>query len=1246
MRTNKYELDDLARDQEETTRRRRKKRSQRYYRMLLGGSALLLVFLLAAPSLISATGIAQSLLRDSLAGYGWKGEIGKVRFGWITPLSIDQIDLVGASGETKLQITRLDSSLTLPQLIGFDSSTMGEITLRGVNLESSVAAGQSSLEEDLRAFLDAPTEESRGFSAEISIQDANATFTDRVTQLQWILDQSNIECEIFEEQIQGEFAGVMTEPGGGGGAVQAQFSWNPTAENQTTDQANVAWEASVQADSFPLSTMNLVSRRFGGEFQGLPEQFGGDATGLVRLIGGEQGSFQATIENFRVRNLVTIGGVAAGWNEQQSDRWANSMATLDGKLSLNDGWVFGYGLTATTDFGGATIDGAFPTQVTLTGQGDNPVQWLQAFDGKAHMEIDLAALDRAMPGLIPLRADATLVSGRATGTIENVRSVSGARKSKLQLESQSLRARSGGRAVIIEPIELTATVSGESGELRAEVFELNSTFARASGQGSLQSGSANVQVDFGRLYTMLRPVIDLSDMSLGGTAGGRVQWKVSPSVGGKGDRWSLSGNGEGKNLLVTLPDGNRFKRSVVKAEVSAIGHWNGQTLDELSAGEAVIHSGGVYAKAELTRPVSKPTEASTYPLHLSGDGRLENLSESLRPWLPAVLRDAEGRMTWMADAEVGRNRVLLSEAKIDLNEPRIAISDQWYSQPQLKVAFRGAMDWPSGNLYSEEFTLVGDAVSLAVRGEASREKTNLDIAWKADLERLQASLGTRFAAAQASMRSASYRPTEESSYRLTGRCEGEGKLTDAGDRWKLVTNASAEDLRIFQLAPRLTPPGTPEGLSGQIPRPTFGQSIGTRNRQQELWREPELRVRGPILVSKEMTGVDFDGLQVANDWFAGALSGSVVTQGDQTRVDLTGPTQWKIDEIARRLSQLSGTSIIAEGVHETPLKIRMRSGGTEPMIFEATGELGWTSCQSGGVWLGRASLPFKLTEERLEIAPSTFPIAPLVRGGGAGQENVSDLGLATMSAEVLYAEEDRPTVVRLGRGSKIESLSITREMAAGWLQYLAPLVSGATSIDGKLGAEFDEALIVVDDPAASRIRGRLRVDQMRLATGAMAQQLVFGVQQLKALARASEGEPPASTQATLMTMPAQLVDFAFENGVVTHQRMLFQIDRAQLMTSGSVDLQSRLDLIAQLPLDANWLGSDLKGLAGQSVTFPIRGTLSRPALDSSGIRDIVTRLGTQAGSEVIQNRLEGIMQKQLGSGLDQINSGLEKIFGF
>jgi hypothetical protein len=50
--------------------------------------------------------------------------------------------------------------------------------------------------------------------------------------------------------------------------------------------------------------------------------------------------------------------------------------------------------------------------------------------------------------------------------------------------------------------------------------------------------------------------------------------------------------------------------------------------------------------------------------------------------------------------------------------------------------------------------------------------------------------------------------------------------------------------------------------------------------------------------------------------------------------------------------------------------------------------------------------------------------------------------------------------------------------------------------------------------------------------------------------------------------------------------------------------------------------------------LPIDGTLSRPSLDSSGVRKVVTQLGTQA----VQSTAENYLQQQL-------NRGIDKIFG-
>ncbi|MCA9141017.1 MAG: hypothetical protein KDB00_29805, partial [Planctomycetales bacterium] len=569
--TDDYLLDDLERSQLDVTRRRRSNRSRRYYQLLLLATGLMALFVLAAPSLISHTGIARSMLASRAAEYGWTASAESIDVGWITPLSIKGLDLVGKSGETSITIVSANTALTVLDLLALDPSAIGDVSVRGVTLSCTVQEGQSSLESDL-AMLLAPSEPSDSVvRSTIQIQDAGATVTDSTSGLTWSLTQANVNVTVDGPQIKGDIAGVVNEPGGSGGAIQSHFEWldSAVAINGVSIAGNVPstpsklWELSIDTESFPLSVTHLISRRLTGHIDGLPQQFSGDTTGKLKLYGGTDGSLQASLGDVRIRNLKTIASTPGyapspdGATETTASRqWNNQLATLDGRVAYSNGWLMGEGLEISTDFASATLDGSFPTTISFVGSTDNPLSWLQALDGKARVDVDLASLDRALPGLIPLRRDVTLVSGRAHGIIDNtpdaVDSNPSKRRSNLTLTSDSLRARADGRIVSIDPIELTATVADDNGSLRAERFNMTSTFGKASGSGTLQDGRAEVQIDFGRLYTMLRPIIDLSELSLGGSAGGEVKWNVPSAAQGSGDQWELAGTGEAKNLLVTL----------------------------------------------------------------------------------------------------------------------------------------------------------------------------------------------------------------------------------------------------------------------------------------------------------------------------------------------------------------------------------------------------------------------------------------------------------------------------------------------------------------------------------------------------------------------------------------------------------------------------------------------------------------------------------------------------------------------
>ena len=1270
-----YLLDDLERTQLSTTRRRRWNRSRRYYQLLVLAVGFVALLILAAPSLISHTGIAKSMLASSAKEYGWTASAESIDVGWITPLSIRGLKLVGSSGETVIQIDRADTALAVTNLIDFDPGAIGEVSLRGVALECAVGEGHSSIESDLAKLLEPSEETGASVRAIIQIQDVSATITDKTSGAAWGLSQSNLDVAVDGQRVEGNIAGVVNEPSGSGGAIQSRFDWRfPSAVDSLASVAGSdsgkLWELSIDTESFPLSVTNLILRRFASSADGLPQQLSGDTSGRLTLVGSAGGAVRASLGDLRVRNLVAIrlpiadGSMSNAANAKPGLRqWANELATLDGEVAIAEGWLLGQGLEITTDFASAMIDGSFPTTISLVGSEDNPLSWLQALDGKAQVDVDLASLDRALPGLIPLRQNVTIVSGRARGMIENTpesqtatsggATTAGARRrSQLTLSSDSLRARADGRIVMIDPIELTATVTDENGSLRAERFDATSSFIQASGSGTLESGMAEVQIDFGRLYTMLRPVIDLSDLSLGGAAGGKLNWTVQRSPAGGVDQWDLQGTGQAENLLVTLPSGHRFKRNIVQGDVTAKGQWNGRSLQQLSFADVGIRSGGVVLRAELMSPVSKPSADSQYLVRLETDGRLENLSESLRPWLPTTLGSAEGRLTGSAIAKISRAGGSLSKADFVVTQPRLNYANRWYSQPKVTVKFDGILDWPSGNLAAQELTLQGDALTFAVRGEASREKTNLDIAFNSDLKRLQGSIGSTIARAASTdmIHPISFRAVQNSEYRVSGLCKGNLNLSGGPDQWRIESSTSMTDLAFYSPADhRIVPPGTPAGGIGPMPNAangsaTFGQGFG-RTGQNEfgdlIWQEPRLKIDATAAFDSQAGEVRLPELQIASDGFAGTLAGSVQMQGDKVSAQLSGLAKWKMDVVAARLSALLGTAITATGIHESPVAFEFSSSDSQSMAFGFNGELGWDQCEIAGIRLGRARLPFEMSERTLRLSQTSVPILSITP---ASRNETVRAGQASFAAQIDYASS--PVTIRLDQGASVDSLVITPSTAAGWLKYLTPLAASATSLDGSVAAKFDEALIVIDDPSASVVRGSLEVQNMRLASGPIANQLIQGVEQIKSIARLAGGVAEPASAKTLIEMPPQSVDFSFENGVATHQRMFFKIDRANVMTSGRVGIDSSINLVAHVPLDARWLGSDLKGLAGQTLTFPITGTFARPKLDDSVVRSLMTELGTKAGTEVIQNRLDGLIQKQFGSSMEQLNSGLEKIFSF
>lgn len=98
------------------------------------------------------------------------------------------------------------------------------------------------------------------------------------------------------------------------------------------------------------------------------------------------------------------------------------------------------------------------------------------------------------------------------------------------------------------------------------------------------------------------------------------------------------------------------------------------------------------------------------------------------------------------------------------------------------------------------------------------------------------------------------------------------------------------------------------------------------------------------------------------------------------------------------------------------------------------------------------------------------------------------------------------------------------------------------------------------------------------------------------------------------------------------------VNNVTVRTSGSVGLDSTLNVTAEVGIRDEWIGNNraLAGLKGKSIPIQIVGSTSQPQIDPSAFANLAQQLGGSA--------IEGLIQDKVGNGLDRaLNDGLDKL---
>ena len=269
--------------------------------------------------------------------------------------------------------------------------------------------------------------------------------------------------------------------------------------------------------------------------------------------------------------------------------------------------------------------------------------------------------------------------------------------------------------------------------------------------------------------------------------------------------------------------------------------------------------------------------------------------------------------------------------------------------------------------------------------------------------------------------------------------------------------------------------------------------------------------------------------------------------------------------------------------------------------------------------------------DALDVFGMRLSEVPVVARAAGGRLHIDPID-GTLNGGALHVEPELirdkkgSTWLRLGPSSKLNGAIINDEVSHRVLSFAAPVLDGATRVQGRVSVELAEAVFPILGPpeAQALIKGDVLFDDVRFMPGPLADQLL-GVFQ-------KERKPLA-----VLRDP---ISVRITGRKVYQEGLLIPVaNLAWIGLDGSVDFDKNLDLIARFSLNPPRAEVPVLTTILETARFeiPIRGTLNNPKIDGDAMKDRWKAIGTDllegsmaAGVSGLQRLLQGLPAQPFG----------------
>ena len=1172
------------------------RRDRRFIRWIVGCLLLVAIAVFFLPVVIAKTELRNRILPWCLPELAAKVEIGQAHLSWLSPIKLQNVNVRAPDGEMLLVASTVKSSRTLLD-IARNSSDVGRIQVVQPQAILVLDESGTNLDELLDSLMtvddDEPIDDaSSGTAFELEIVNGRIELQDKVTQDQCLLSPTNLVLAIptsTADPVLLECAATAQHLNQTG-EVTINFSWQQPDTISAHDLGSGA--AKVKTSQFPVAALAPALRRMHTDIVA-----NGDLTGTIECNwrqsahGPELGMLgHVNLENARLTSPSLLG----------PDVLASEHITLDVEGDVADGSVHISNLASRSTFGQLELKGELPLEELFSTQlAEDFVSWKSKHTLTAVCDVDLREIASSLTHTLRIRKDTSIIGGTVQLNLESRPSNQKTRLISGRIASQDIVATTGTKTVSWQqPLETEFRLQSNMHGWILDSLNAQSDFFEAQGSGSLAAGSFSAAGSLDRLYEQLSQFCELGLEQLAGKFNVEGTWATDDAA-----TFSANSRMDVDGFLLSVAGTPPWQENKLHVGIEASGQLEQNRLNSLAQCMASLESGADVLTLELTKPVNAIGPDTRWPIHARMAGQCNTWLTRLRPWFRLDHWQVQGHLNAEASGKLSAQKAALSPCQIEISEFSAVGKDRTISEPLIKLV--GDVTW---NAEQQTVTLPQmDATSSTIALRAQGIQANLATtpiqaqgvaAYRGDLSRLYRWSQTSSSPPKNDMR---------------GQLQGNLRVTTEDGILNFESAASCSN---FSLRQR-------------------NQSAHPQDPHQwsELWREPQVQVMAVGSFQSQDSTLQLEQMRLAGEVAQVQARGVVSQILAEPIADISGEVDYDLLGVFTKLKNWLGTGIQMAGRQRQPFSVKgplsinslqlhnrqqgsqASAGVVHPQLLAET-TVGWDSATCYGFKFGPQQVGLQLRESVL----ATSPIETALSGGNVSLSPRIELGRA-------------PATLVLDNRSTVQGVQLTPEMCEDWLKYVAPLVAGAATAEGQVSAQINSAQIPFGNTQLAEASGVVDIEFARVQPGPLAQQLLSVLREASVVAQ--RDAPSLSfleAGSSWLDIRQQRVEFQMMEGRVYHRNLTLVVGNLPVQTSGWVSVDQNLSIVAQIPIQSDWIKNAplLTGLQNQTIQIPIHGTLSRPQLDRRAFAQLTQQIIGSTAERFLHDELEKGLKKLLG----------------